>query len=147
MRPERKISMFNLRRAAEGDIGFIKSFDPHIAESELKNLIALGRCYVLTSGDAPVGVMRYNLFWDSVPFLTMLRVAEPHRGRGYGSAALAAWEEAMRAAGHAAVMTSTQSDEGAQHFYRKRGCRDAGCLILDGTPLAQPAELLFVKAL
>lgn len=139
--------MFNLRRATEGDAGFWNTLDPHIAGAELHNLIALGRCYVLLCGEAPVGVMRYNLFWDSVPFLTMLYLSEPHRRRGYGGAALAAWEEEMRAAGHAAVLTSTQSDEEAQHFYRKKGYRDAGCLILDGTPLAQPAELFFAKAL
>lgn len=139
--------MFNLRPAAEDDAGFWKTLDPHIARTELQNLIALGRCHVLLCGASPVGVMRYNLFWDSVPFLTMLCLSEPYRRRGYGGAALAAWEDEMRAAGHEAVMTSTQSDEGAQHFYRKKGYRDAGCLILDGTPLAQPAELFFIKAL
>ena len=51
----------------------------------------------------------------------------------------------MRAAGHEAVMTSAQSDEGAQHFYRIKGYHDAGCLILDGTSLAQRAELFLVK--
>lgn len=148
MRPaERKMYMVSIGRAMEGDVGFIRTLDPHISESELENVIALGRYYVLLCGDAPMGVMRYNLFWDSVPFLMMLYLLEPHRGKGFGSAALAAWEEEMRAAGHAAVMTSTRSDEGAQHFYRKMGYRDAGCLILDGTPLSQPAELFFVKAL
>lgn len=40
-------------------------------------------------------------------------------------------------------MTSTQADEGSQHFYRKLGYKDAGCLILD----TQPSEIFFVKQL
>ena len=125
--------------------GFWETLDPHITRTELQNLIALGRCYVLLCGATPVGVMRYNLLWDSVPFLTMLCLSAPCRRKGYGGAALAAWEDEMRAAGHEAVMASAQSDQGAQHFYRIKGYHDAGCLILDGTPLAQRAEHIFVK--
>ena len=44
------------------------------------------------------------------------------------------------------IMTSTQVDEQAQHFYRKLGYRDRGSLFLDHTPLEQAQELLMVKA-
>ena len=37
----------------------------------------------------------------------------------------------MSRAGHGMVLVSTQSDEPAQHFYRKLGYRDCGCLPLD----------------
>jgi hypothetical protein len=38
-------------------------------------------------------------------------------------------------------MTSTVSAESAQHFYRRLGYRDAGCLFLPG----ESAEILFIK--
>jgi hypothetical protein len=40
-------------------------------------------------------------------------------------------------------MTSTLANEGAQHFYRKLGYRDSGCLILEDEPL----EILLTKNL
>ena len=49
----------------------------------------------------------------------------------------------MRAEGYSLVMTSTLSNETAQHFYRKLGYTDAGGLLLEGEPL----ELVLVKKL
>jgi ribosomal protein S18 acetylase RimI-like enzyme len=57
------------------------------------------------------------------------------------------WEGEMRSLGYPCVMTSTQSDEGAQHFYRRLGYRDAGCLHLDIPVLRQPMEILLIKEL
>ena len=45
------------------------------------------------------------------------------------------------------ALTSTQSDESAQHFYRKLGYKDCGCLVINEGPLAQPAELFLSKVL
>jgi len=44
----------------------------------------------------------------------------------------------MKLLGYVAVMTSTNSDEQAQHFYRKLGYKDCGCLILDIPRMEQP---------
>ena len=41
------------------------------------------------------------------------------------------------------VMTSSQSDEKAQHFYRKLGYSDVGSLTLPKEPL----EIIFMKKL
>ncbi len=49
----------------------------------------------------------------------------------------------MKQKGFNMVMTSTQADEGAQHFYRKLGYQDAGCLLLD----TQPLEIFLTKPL
>jgi len=48
---------------------------------------------------------------------------------------------AMQNLGYKLVMTSTQSDEQAQHFYRKIGYIDSGCLLL----FKEPAEIFLVK--
>jgi hypothetical protein len=47
----------------------------------------------------------------------------------------------MEQQGFDTVMTSTQSDEHAQHFYRKLGYVDAGALLLD----TQPLEIILIK--
>lgn len=50
----------------------------------------------------------------------------------------------MRGLQYSLVMTSTQSDEEAQHFYRKIGYKDAGCLVINKGKYTQPMELLFI---
>lgn len=58
---------------------------------------------------------------------------------------MAYWEQDMQSKGYGMVMTSTQTDEMAQHFYRKLGYREAGSLILDLSGYRQPMEMFFVK--
>lgn len=139
--------MLSIAYATAEDAAVWRGFDTHITPEELLWKIRDKRAYLLKEDGVPVGVMRYNLFWDHLPFLTMIYLAQAARGKGYGTQALAQWESEMRALGYPCVMTSTQADETAQHFYRKRGYRDAGCLLLDVEPLRQPAEIFFVKML
>ncbi|MCL2707471.1 MAG: GNAT family N-acetyltransferase [Dehalococcoidia bacterium] len=55
------------------------------------------------------------------------------------------WEAEMRELGYKMVMTSTQINEQAQHFYRKLGYKERGSLFLDSTPLDQPQEVFMLK--
>ncbi|MNC50399.1 Acetyltransferase (GNAT) family protein [compost metagenome] len=75
--------------------------------------------------------------------MNMIWVDEQYRDKGAGKQVVLFWEEQMKQKGFNLIMTSTQADEGAQHFYRKLGYKDAGCLILD----AQPLEILLTKNL
>lgn len=136
-----------MRAADSEDIKFWLDLDHGISPAELAAKIALGRCLVIREGDVPVGIFRYNLFWDTIPFLNLIFLRERHRGKGYGSKAMRQWENDMRSRGYQAVLTSTQSDERAQFFYRGIGYSDCGCLILDVAPLHQPLEIFLIKAL
>lgn len=80
---------------------------------------------------------------DNTPFMNMLYVLEGERGNGRGRQLVSHWEALMKAKGYPLVMTSTQSDETAQHFYRKLGYVDAGALLLQDEPL----EIILTKAL
>lgn len=53
----------------------------------------------------------------------------------------------MRNHGYKMVMTSTQVDEEAQHFYRKLGYVEKGSLFLDNTPFEQLQEMFMIKIL
>lgn len=68
------------------------------------------------------GILRYNLFWDNTPFCTMLFVDWAHQKKGYGRVLMEHWEEDMRKQGFGMIMTSTQVDEQAQHFYINIKC-------------------------
>ena len=139
--------MFTIRYAQESDRSFWFTLDRHLPESEFEVKVRDRRGYVLCDGDKPAGVMRYNLFWDCIPFLTLIYLQPSSRGKGWGRQAVLHWEAEMRTLGYKMVLTSTQVDEPAQHFYRKLGYRDRGGLFLDGTPFPQPQELFLLKAL
>lgn len=139
--------MFKIRIATIEDIDFWVTQDRHIAKDNLIRKIEHGQCYIIQDDETCIGVLRYGLFWDVVPFLNLIHFLEEYRGKGFGSLAMDFWEEKMRTLNHKIVMTSTQADEGAQHFYRKLGYKDSGCIILDIPPYAQPLELIMIKQL
>ena len=94
-----------------------------------------------------IGVLRYNLFWDNTPFCTLLFMGEGCRGKGYGKRMLEQWEHDMKSLGYGMLMTSTQVDENAQHFYRKLGYKDSGGFIIDIPGYEQPMEMIMIKAI
>ena len=132
-----------IQTATKTDLPVLTSHDRHISESELENLIHLGRVAILDVNGEFAGWLRWNLFWDNTPFLNMLYLLEPHRGKGYGQELMAHWEAQMRHLGFDRVMTSTASDEYAQHFYQKLGYSAMGGF----TPFEDSYELIFGKKL
>ena len=139
--------MFEMCYATEADKEFWFMLDKHISEDEFLLKTRDKRGYIICDDNIPIGVMRYNLFWDSIPFLTLINIAQGFQGKGLGRMAVRFWEEEMRVLGFKMVMTSTQVDETAQHFYRKLGYVEKGSLSFDNTPLEQPMEMFLVKAL
>ena len=133
-----------IRLAGESDLGFLTAHDRHIGAQELARIVRLGRVYIAADADgAPVGWLRWGLFWDNTPFMNLLFVLPQARGQGVARALIARWEDDMRAQGYAVAMTSTASDEDAQGLYRHRGYRAAGGFLPEG----EPFELIFVKRL
>ena len=131
-----------IRYADERDFDTLKKYDIHIKESELQKSIDANKILVMFN-DEFIGWLRYNLFWDSIPFMNMLYFLEDYRGKGYGTQLVDFWEEEMRNKQYKTVMTSTQSNEQAQFFYRKNGYVDCGALLLSNEPL----EIILSKSL
>lgn len=87
--------------------------------------------------------MRFSYFWDNTPFMNLIWIDELYRGKGIGGQVVTLWEQEMKHQGCELLMTSTQANEDAQHFYRKLGFKDAGCLLLDNEPL----EIILTKSI
>ncbi len=130
-----------IRFAFEKDLEFLHRHDRHISLEELRYAVARRRVLVAEERGALAGWLRYNLFWDNTPFMNLLYVLEEYRGKGVGKELAAFWEGEMARRGFGVFMTSTQSDEYAQHFYRKLGYRDVGGFQFPG----ESFELIFVK--
>lgn len=132
-----------IRYADLSDFDTLIQHDVHICAAELQNSIRQRRVLVMYDRERFVGWLRFNLFWDNTPFMNMLYLLEEYRNNGCGTQLVAFWENAMRQSGYNMVLTSTQSNEDAQFFYRKRGYTDCGALMLP----QEPAEIMFYKKL
>ena len=138
--------MTEIRYVTENDKTFWYTLDRHLPESEFGNKVRDRQGYVLLEDGVPAGILRYNLFWDNTPFCTMLFVEPEMQRKGYGRLLMEHWENEMKALGYGMIMTSTQVDETAQHFYRKLGYKDSGGLLLDIPGYEQPMEMFLCKA-
>lgn len=131
----------NIKIATIEDYPFLEQNDKHIRLDEIKSLIGQNRIILAEVDNRVVGWLRWNLFWDNTPFMNMLYFLDGYRGKGYGRQLVTYWENQMCQNGYDMVMTSTLSDEQAQHFYRKLGYVDRGSLLLPDEPL----EIIFTK--
>jgi ribosomal protein S18 acetylase RimI-like enzyme len=128
--------------ACENDYKYIQDKDHHISKEMTCRKIRDKEIIVARDSDGSnIGWLRFGFFWDNTPFMNMLFVDEDHRGRGTGKELVLFFENEMKKKGYSTVMTSSQADEQAQHFYRKAGYKDTGCLVLD----SQPVEIFFIK--
>ena len=131
-----------IRLANEDDYLALLMVDHHINKDELALSISLKRIYVAYENEEFVGWLRYNLFWDQIPFINMLYVMEDFRGQGYGIGLMNYFEKEMKKK-YSKVMVSTQANEYAQHFYDKIGYKAIGGFMLP----KEEYEVLMVKTL
>lgn len=137
--------MVEIRCLRETDREFWYRLDKHLPKTEFENKVYTKRGYVLLESDKPIGLLRYNLFWDNTPFCTMLIIDGDYRGKNYGTMLMEYWEKEMKKQGYGMVLVSTQVNETSQCFYRKLGYRDCGGLIIDIPRYEQPMEMFLVK--
>ncbi|MFS7402536.1 GNAT family N-acetyltransferase [Carnobacterium maltaromaticum] len=137
--------MVSIRYVQDKDKSFWFKLDKHISEVEFEKKVRDKRGYILVENKIPIGLLRYNLFWDNTPFCTMLFIDWEYQYKGYGRTLMEFWENDMESLGYGMVLTSTQADETAQYFYRKIGYHEAGNLRIDIPDYEQPIELFFIK--
>ena len=130
-----------IRLAEESDFEILSQHDKHISAEILKKKISDKNILIAETNKKFAGWLRYNLFWDEIPFMNMLFVLENFRGIGIGEKLVREWEKLMSEQGYKLLLTSTQANEYAQHFYRKQGYRDLGGF----TPFGEEYEIILGK--
>ena len=131
-----------IRVADAEDAALVAEHDKHISADLLAQKIARQEVYVAYNDDAFVGWLRYSLFWDNTPFMNMLFLLPDYRGEGIGRQLTTFWEDQMKAQGYKTLLTSTQQNESAQHFYAHMGYTTVGGFTLPGDTY----ELVMAKA-
>ena len=139
--------MIEIRYIHQDDKEFWFSLDKHLSEQEFNNKVRDNRGYILLDDNKPVGLLRYNLFWDNTPFCNLIYINNECQGKGFGKLLIEYWENDMKSQGYGILLTSTQVDESAQHFYRKLGYKDCGGFVIDIKGYEQPMELFLVKSI
>ena len=79
----------------------------------------------------------------TILIMNMVYFLAEYRKMGFGTKLVKYWEEKMKQKGYKNVLTSTQSNEEAQHFYRKIGYNEIGGFKY----LDDPNEIIFQKIL
>lgn len=130
-----------IRYADTDDLNILRKYDTHIQTAQLQLSINEGRVLIAEENASFAGWLRYNLFWDSMPFINMLYFLGSYRNKGWGREILRFFEQEMVKKGYKKILTSTLSSERAQFFYRKNGYMDCGSLILPDEPL----EIILMK--
>ena len=137
--------MEEIRYMRTEDKKFWYGLDRHLPEPEFAKKVRDRQGYIFMKDGCPVGLLRYNLFWDNTPFCTMLFITPGCQGRGYGRKLMEYWEKDMKSQGYGMTLVSTRTDEEAQRFYRRIGYRDCGGLLIDIPGYEQPMELFLIK--
>lgn len=132
-----------IRLAEECDFEILSRNDKHVSAEMLKKKISDKNILIAEKNGEFAGWLRYNLFWDEMPFMNMLFVIEKFRGTGIGRELVRNWEKMMSEQGYKFLLTSTQADEYAQHFYRKLGYSDLGGFL----PFGEEYEIILGKRL
>ena len=139
--------MIEIKHVERKNREFWYGLDNHLPVEEFEKKVRDKQGYILYVDGKETGLLRYNLFWDNTPFCTMLFVDWSNQKKGYGRMLMQYWEKEMKDQGYGMVMTSTQVDEEAQHFYRKLGYKECGGFIVDIPEYEQPMEMFMVKSL
>ncbi len=107
--------------AGPAGLEYLATEDRYVGPDVIERKVARREILVLRQGGRTSGCLRYGHLWDEIPFMNLLWVQEGQRGEGLGTRLVSFWEEEMRKFGHEMVMTSSLSDERAQHLYRRLG--------------------------
>ena len=138
-----KNNSVKIRLVEEKDFEILSKHDKHISAEILKKKISDKNILIAETDKKFAGWLRYNLFWDEIPFMNMLFVLEKFRAIGIGEKLVLEWEKLMSEQGYKFLLTSTQANEYAQHFYRKQGYKDLGGF----TPFGEEYEIILGKQL
>lgn len=118
-----------VRLATPSDIPKLQALDGWPKEHVWKHKIAGGEVIVLELAGEVIGLIRYELLWTTVPFMSLIVIEESHRGKGYSKLLLEFLKNHLREQGRVALLSSSQTDEPEpQNWHRHMGFKSNGII-------------------
>ncbi|OQY37909.1 MAG: hypothetical protein B6226_04450 [Candidatus Cloacimonetes bacterium 4572_65] len=130
-----------IRNAKFDDIHQISELEKHISLEKLCKKISAKEIIIVEENEELIGYLRFNFFWDEIPFMNMLFLKSEYRKQGWGRELVLFWEKEMKQQEYSSLLVSTMSNESSQYFYRKLNYVDIGGFVLPQEPL----ELMLFK--
>jgi ribosomal protein S18 acetylase RimI-like enzyme len=128
--------MYTLRAAGPDDLPAMREldlvFESHLhAADVLRRAITEGKIVLAESAqEGVVGYVRWDYFWDTIPFCLTARVKPEHRRRGLGRRLYEHIEASFRQRGCAFWLSSTEeTNEVSQRFHESLDFRPIGKLV------------------
>jgi N-acetylglutamate synthase-like GNAT family acetyltransferase len=135
---------YEIRVANDRDLLWIRHADYIQNQETLEEKIRKREILVCDDNGQITGILRYMWFWDYIPFINFIWVEEGFREEGRARGMITKLEDETKGQNYKTIMTSTQSDENAQQFFRKVGFQDAGGFSIAGQ---KALELILIKYL
>ena len=135
----------SVRQAVPGDLNFV-SQDGYTKTEVVQRKIDQREVLVVEVEGKPAGYLRFEYLWSIQPYISLIHVLEPYRGKGVGRALLEHLEDVLRGEGHTVLFSSSQVDEPPpQAWHRHMGFQECG--VISGVNEGGVGELFFRKAL
>jgi ribosomal protein S18 acetylase RimI-like enzyme len=137
----------SVRLATADDIHAIQDVDraleQHASDPDILTAsIQAGRVVVTVDADKVLGYVRWEWFWDRIPYCMLARVRPSHQRLGVGRMLYEHVEAALRERGIAFWLSSTEEDnERSLRFHRALGFRLIGAL----SDLDQDSREIFMR--
>jgi ribosomal protein S18 acetylase RimI-like enzyme len=136
---------FLVRLAIFDDLDFV-SQDGYTSRKNILRKVEQEEVFIVEKNSDPIGYLRLEFLWSTEPYIGLIRVLEPHRNQGAGSAMLAHVEDVLRNSGHSVLYSSSQANEPPpQSWHRHMGFQECG--IISGLNEGGVGEIFFRKTL
>ncbi|MFW5713043.1 MAG: GNAT family N-acetyltransferase [Brevefilum sp.] len=129
------------RLATMDDLNFV-SQDGYIPQALIARKISQEECFIVELDNQPVGYLRLEYLWSSVPYIALIHVQKTYRKRGFSRVLLDFVTGMLRKSGHNILYSSSQADEpGPQSWHRHMGFKECG--VIDGINQGGVGEIFF----
>lgn len=120
--------------AKKEDFSFLDIIDLHISEIELMKAIKQKRIYMIYEENKFIGMLRYNLYLDNIPFINYIYIKPDYRNKKIGSKLLKKFENDMSKRGYLNVLTSIVYPMEAHSFFTKNNYKECGGFLIPSEP-------------
>ena len=139
------LTMIMIRAARHEDWPVWHRLDPELALFQFERKARDREAFILYLDGAPAAALRFQLFLDRYPLLTMLAVDEAYRDQYLGEAFLSQWEQDLAQLGYTLALASENAC--GEDFLRRQGYGRAGQVEWDLKDNQMPVSGMYVKAI